>query len=198
MWAAAVRIALGIAVIPVAPALLRDHFVALVLLRPTKEVLLLGGFLTREGDVSAAPILGAAIPLAVLGVWHFYLLGRAYCDELASADLPGLPGRILSPRRIEALREELCERGAWVVLVGRLAVFPSSLMAAAAGSSEMPSRRFFAADGAGALLSVGEAYGAGLLLGEAYGQAGPWLTAVGVVAMAAIVIWGGRRLGAHR
>ena len=44
---------LGIVAILLAPALFDDHFVVLVLLRPTKEVLLAGGFFLRQDDVEA-------------------------------------------------------------------------------------------------------------------------------------------------
>ena len=47
------------------------------------------------------------------------------------------------------------------------------------------------ADGIGAPLSVGLAFGAGLLLGEAYEEAGPWLTVVGVAALGAVVVAAG-------
>jgi membrane-associated protein len=201
LWLAVVRGVLAIVAIPLAPFLYREHFVVLVLLRPTKEVLLAAGFLTREGDVGALPVLAAALPLALFGVWLFYLLGHAYGDEITRADLPGVAGRVLSPKRINELRDGLSERGWWVVLVGRLAAFPSSLMAAAAGSSEMPPRRFLLADGLGAALSVAACFGAGLLLGEAYEQAGPWLTVVGVVALVAVVVGVGawlRRVGSSR
>ena len=184
---------LAVIAIPLAPILYRDHFVALVFLRPTKEVLLAAGFLTREGEVGALPVLAAAVPLALFGVWLFYALGRAYRDEIIKADLPGIAGRVLSPKRINELRNGLCERGWWVVVVGRLAVFPSSLMAAAAGTSDMPARRFLIADGIGATLSVAAAFGAGFLLGEAYEEAGPWLTGIGVAALVAVVAAAGAR-----
>ena len=63
---------------------------------------------------------------------------------------------------------------------GRLAAFPSTLMAAAAGASGVPPREFLPADTAGALVSMGALLGVGYVLGEAYEEAGPWITAVGV------------------
>ena len=38
LWAAALRVALGIVAIPLAPFLYKRHFLVLVLLRPTKEI----------------------------------------------------------------------------------------------------------------------------------------------------------------
>ena len=180
--------------IPLAPVLYEDHFVVLVLLRPTKEVLLAGGFLMREGQVHPLEVLAAAVPLTIFGVWHFYALGRAYRSEIAKGDLPGLGGRVLPVKRIEQLRTLLTKKGAKLVVLGRLAAFPSTLVAAAAGSSRMPSRTFLAADGAGALLSLVEVVGAGLLLGSAYRSAGPWITAAGVAVLMAMLWVAGRYL----
>jgi membrane protein DedA with SNARE-associated domain len=192
---AVVRTVLGIAAIPLAPALYRKHFVILVLMRPTKEVLLAGGFLLRQGKVALMPVLAAAIPLAVLAVWLFYALGRAYKDEIEDDDaLPGWAQRVLPPKRIKAMCRVLDKKGRPVVVVGRLAAFPSALMGAAAGASGMEPKAFLPADGLGALLSVAEVLGAGYAFGAAYKSAGPWLTGVGVAALLAILFLVGRWL----
>ena len=68
---AAVRLVLGIAAIPLAPLLYEDNFLVLVLLRPTKEVFLAGGFFVRQGDVNLALLILCAIPLSIFGVWLF-------------------------------------------------------------------------------------------------------------------------------
>src|SRR3712207_5800916 len=104
---AALRAALGVAAIPLAPFLYEDHFLVLVLLRPTKEVFLAGGFLARQGDIDLVMLVLAAIPLSIFGVWHFYLLGRAYADEIHSERLSGLPARVLTPKRIGKLERSL-------------------------------------------------------------------------------------------
>ena len=104
LWLAGVRTVLGIVAIPLAPALYHDHFLVLVLLRPTKEVLLAGGFLVRRGDVNLLSLLLAAVPLALVGVWHFYYLGRGYSKEIQSGKaVPSFAGRILPVRRIRKL-----------------------------------------------------------------------------------------------
>ena len=193
--AAAVRGVLGIVAIPLAPALYRDHFVILVLLRPTKEVLLAGGFLVRKGDVGLGPILAAAVPLGLLGVWHFFVLGRAYTDEIARGDgLPGWAQRILPTDRIGQLCRVLKKKGGRVVVLGRLAAFPSALLGAAAGASKMRPRPFGLADLAGWLLSLAEVIGAGYVLGAAYKEAGPWITAVGVAVLLVVLVLVGRWL----
>lgn len=191
---AAVRGLLALAAIPLAPALYRDHFVLLVLMRPTKEVLLAGGFLMRTDRVDPLVVVLAALPLLVLGVWLFYALGRSFEDEIGEERLPGLAGRLLPPKRIRKLREVLGRRGWPVVFLGRLAAFPSTLVAAAAGSSDMPPSRFLPADAAGAAASLGEAVAAGYLLGQAYKRGGPWLTAAGVAVLVALAVVVGRRL----
>ena len=192
LWLAAVRAVLSLAAIPAAAALFRDHFVVLVLLRPTKEVLLAGGFALRAGRVAPLALLVAAVPLLVLGVWHFFALGRLYGSELNG--LPGWGKRVLPPDRIKAMCRVLDKRGVPVVVLGRLAAFPSSVVAAAAGASAMPVRRFLVADAVGALLSFVVMVGAGFALGEAYDEAGPWVTAAGVAALVGLAVFVGQRL----
>lgn len=194
LWLGAFRALLALVAIPLAPVLYEDHFVTLVLLRPTKEVLLAGGFLLRQGEVNAVELLLAAVPLMLLGVWQFFALGRGYAEEICSGDLPGLGGRVLPTRRIEAVREVLDRRGTRLVVLGRLAAFPSTLVAAAAGASRMPVKEFLVADGIGGLLSVVEIVGAGLALGEAYEEAGPWITVGGIVGLLAMLWLLGRYL----
>lgn len=194
MWLAVLRAGLSIVAIPLAPFLFEEHFVLLVLLRPTKEVLLAGGFLVREGDVNPVSLLVAAVPLMVFGVWQFFALGRGYAKEIADCDVPGLGGRVLPGKRIDAIRKLLKKKGARLVFLGRLAAFPSTLVAAAAGASKMHTRDFLVADGLGALLSVVQVVGAGLLLGSAYKQAGPWLTGAGVVVLMGVLWLAGRYL----
>jgi membrane protein DedA with SNARE-associated domain len=192
--AAAVRGALAIIAIPLAPMLYRDHVAVLVFLRPTKEVFLFAGNAVRHGDAWIPVLVLAALPLLLGGVWIFYGLGRLYGDDLAEADLPGIAGRLLPKKRIDQMRDVLEERGSRVVFLGRLAAFPSALMAAAAGASDVRWREFVLADTAGALLSMSALLGAGYALGEAYESAGPWVTVVGGVVLAALLFTLGRSL----
>ena len=191
---AVARGALSAVAVPLAPLLWREHFLLLVLLRPTKEVLLAAGFRVREGDLLLPLVLLATIPLMVLGVWLFFALGRAFADDLKDGDLPGIAGRLLPAERVRSLCRVLDRKGPKVVYLGRLAVFPSSLMAAAAGAAGMEPRRFLVADGLGALTSVLLVLGIGFGLGEAYEAGGPWLTGIGVVAAVALLVALGRWL----
>jgi membrane protein DedA with SNARE-associated domain len=192
---AAVRGVLGIAAIPLAPALYKHHFVVLVLLRPTKEVLLAGGFLFRDGKVGLVEMVLAALPLALCAVWLFYWLGRAFSDEIRSGEgLPKWATKILPPDRIQALARVLERKGWGVVVAGRLAAFPSTLMAAAAGMSDIPAKTFVSADALGGVLSIALAIAAGYLFGSAYKRAGPWLTGIGVVVLLGLLVVVGRWL----
>lgn len=191
---AAARAVLAIVAIFLAPWLYEEHVAGLVFLRPTKEVFLFAGFAVREGNAWLPVIVLAALPILLGGVWIFYGLGRVYADELSDAELPGLAGRLLPKARIEQMQELLEERGSSVVFFGRLAAFPSALMAAAAGASGVPPREFLPADTAGALVSMGTLLGVGYALGETYDNAGPWITAVGVAVLAALLVMLGRAL----
>ncbi len=192
---AALRGGLSLVAIPLAPVLFRDHFVVLVLLRPTKEVLLAGGFFLRDGKVGLPEMLLATIPMGLLGVWLFFWLGRAFRDEIQSEEgLPGWPGRILKPDRVKTMCRVLDRKGRWVIVAGRIAAFPSTVLAAAAGASGMAPARFLPADALGASLSIAEVVVAGYVLGEAYEEAGPWLTGVGVAVLLGLMILVGRWL----
>jgi membrane protein DedA with SNARE-associated domain len=191
----ALRAVLSVIAIPLVPVLYRDHFVVLVLLRPTKEVLLAGGFFIRRGEVHLASTLTAAIPLALFGVWLLYAVGRAYTDEIqAENGLPRWARRFLPKDRIQALSRILEKKGKGVIVAGRLAAFPSSLLGAAAGASDMKPGPFLRADALGFALSMAEVIGAGYVLGAAYKSAGPWLTGLGVAVLFGLLIVLGRWL----
>lgn len=191
---AVLRGVLAIAALPLAPLLYHDHLVGLVLLRPTKEVLLFAGFQMREGSVGLVPVVLAALPIMLFGVWLFFVLGRAYAREIERGDLPKLAAKLMPPKRVQALQKLLDEKGTRVVLIGRLAAFPSVLLAAAAGASGMKPRRFLPIDALGALLSIVEVLVAGYVFGEAYQRAGTWITAAGVALLFALLFVVGRAL----
>ena len=189
-----VRMVLGIVAIPLAPFLYEEHFLVLVLLRPTKEVFLAGGFLARQGDVNLALLVLAAIPLSIVGVWLFFLLARAYSKEIGSDKMPRLAARILTPERIKKFERALEKRGPKLIFLGRLAVLSSATVAAAAGAAKLEPKRFFPWDLAGGLVSIAYTVAAGWFLGEAYDKAGPWLTGAGVVALIGFMYILGRSL----
>lgn len=191
---AGLRGLLAAVAIPLAPALYKDHFVVLVLLRPTKDVLLAAGFLARRHEVSLPIVLLAAIPLSLFGVWLMFWLGRSFGPDIRHGKLPGWARRVLPKDKIEHLCKVLKKRGEKVVVLGRLAAFPSTMMGAAAGVSGMEPKRFMRADALGAFLSIAESIIAGYVFGAAYKRAGPWLTGVGVLALFGVLFYVGRQL----
>ena len=191
---AGLRGVLAAAAIPLAPALYQDHFILLVLLRPTKDVLLAAGFLARRHEVNLGVVVLAAIPLCLFGVWIMYWLGRSFGPEIRHGKLPRWARRILPKDKIEHLCKVLKKRGDRVVVLGRLAAFPSTMMGAAAGVSGMKPKRFMRADALGAFLSIAESIIAGYVFGAAYKSAGPWLTGLGVLALFGVLFYVGRQL----
>jgi len=191
---AALRGIVGVAAIPLAPFLYEENFLVLVLLRPTKEVFLAGGFLARQGDVSLPLLVLAAIPISIFGVWHFYVLGRAYSKEIHSEKMPGLAARILTPERIKKFERSLDDKGPKLIFLGRLAVLSSATVAAAAGAAKLEPKKFFPYDLAGGVASIAYTVAAGWFLGEAYEKAGPWITGAGVVALVGFAFVLGRSL----
>lgn len=192
--AGAVRAVLALAAIPLAPLLYKDHVAVLVLLRPTKETLLYAGFAAENGDISLPVAVLAALPILLAGVWLFFALGREFATELTKQGLPGVAGRLLPKPRIDRLRRALKKQGDKVIFLGRLAAMPSSLIAAAAGVSKVDVRRFLIVDTAGGLLSLALMLGLGWFLDDAYEDAGPWLSTLGLAALAGAAILIGRTL----
>lgn len=190
---AALRAGLALVAIPLAPVLYRDHVHVLVLLRPSKEVLLYSGYRLADHDITPVVAAAAALPLLLGGVWLMFALGRSYADTITEPR-GGLVGRLLPPKRLEKLVAAVEDQGLRLVFLGRLAAFPSTLVAAAAGASGMPTRRFLVADTAGALVSLAALVGAGVLLEDAYEAAGPWITGAGMAVLAAAVVLLGRSL----
>lgn len=188
---AAVRIALGVLAIFLAKFLYQDNFLVLVLMRPTKEVFLAGGFLARQGDELSLllKVLLAGLPLSIAGVWLSYYLGRMFADEIRSGDLPGLARRVLPVKRIRKLERLVKKKGPRVIFLGRLAAFPSSVIGSAAGSMDMPSKRFLPADGLGALAAIFEVVGLGYGLGGLYDKEDP-VTSLVVAGAAALATFG--------
>jgi membrane protein DedA with SNARE-associated domain len=102
--------------------------------------------------------------------------------------------KVLPPTRIQALHGVLERKGWGVIVTGRVAAFPSTLVGAAAGVSDMPASKFLSADGVGGALSTALSIGAGYALGRAYEDAGPWLTGLGVAMLLGLFFVVGRWL----
>ena len=193
LWLAGVRLGLALIALPLIPVLYNHHFVVLVLLRPSLAILLAGSILARQGHVSLPAMLAAAVPLQLVAVWLYFLLGDAWQDEIESDEkLPFLTARLLKPEQVRHLRETLRDYGPRFVVMARFAIFPVGLLAATAGASDMAPRQFFPADGLGLVAAVGLVVGAGYGLGASPQEIGPWLLAVGLaglVTLSAILTW---------
>lgn len=183
------RYAIPLVAIPLIPLLIVDHLAVLVLLRPQKELLLLGGGVARvQGEPSLWLLFAAYAPLMILAVWAFFVVGRAYGRRLRDGAGPPWLQRVVRPTQIEIARRVLSRRGPAIIVLGRVAAFPPTILAAAAGASDLPARSYLVADLAGALLAFAVTVGAGFALGEAYRQGGIWLTAGGVAVFAGLIL----------
>jgi membrane-associated protein len=176
-----VRLVTPLAVIPFAAALIPGDVPLLLLLRPAREVLLLGGGLSRTvGDPTVMALVLAYLPLMTLGVWVFYIVGRAYGPQLRAGTGPAWLQRAIPQERLIQSSRVLTRRGPAIAVVSRLAGFPPTLLAAAAGASDVDSRRYLVADLFGMVLTFTTVVGIGFALGRAYERGGTWLTAAGI------------------
>jgi membrane protein DedA with SNARE-associated domain len=201
--AAIARYALPVLALPLVPLLITDRLPWLVLLRPTKDLLLLGGGQRRVvGDPSVLLLFAAYLPLMLFGVWAFYAVGRAYRDPLRSGEGPAWLSRAIPQDKLEIAQAVLARRGPAIAVLGRLAALPPTVIAAAAGVSDVDTRRFLAADAIGALASFAMVVAAGYTLGRAWEQGGVWLTAAGLVLFVALIAlltrWLRAEANAHR
>lgn len=189
-----VRFGIPLAAVPLIPFLIRDNITLLVFLRPQKEFVLVGGGQTRYlGEPGILPLLLAYLPLGVLAVTAFFVVGRAYRTALREQEGPAWLHRAIPPRQLELAQRVLARRGPIIAVIGRMAAMPPTVLAAAAGTSDVSPRRYLVADAVGALIGFAMAAGTGLALGRAYEEGGVWLTVAGValfVAMIALItLW---------
>lgn len=194
---AAVRTLAALVALPLLPVLYRHDFLVLVALRPSLGILLLGAILARHGGMSLWAMLLIAVPLQLLIVWLYFLLGRAWESEIHSEDeLPFLTARLLQRNQVRRIREVLKTHGTRLVVLARFAIFPTGLLAATAGASNMKPARYFPADGLAFAVASGLVVGAGYGLGLAQRQSDLWLTvigAIGLITLSGLLTWYVRR-----
>jgi membrane protein DedA with SNARE-associated domain len=182
------RYVIPLAAIPAIPFLLRDRVPLLVLLRPQKEFLLLGAGQSRYlGEPAIWQLVLAFLPLGLLAVPAFFVIGRAYRRSLLEGDGPSWLTRAIPPRQIELAQRVLARRGPAIAVLGRLAAFPPTVLAAAAGLSDVSARRYLVADAIGAVVATGATLAAGYALGRAYEDGGVWLTVAGVALFVTLI-----------
>lgn len=185
----ALRFGIPLAAVPFIPWLVINDVALLVLLRPQKEFLLVGGGQWRFlGEPNAAVLFGAFLPLGILAVSAFFLVGRAYRQTLEDGGGPDWLQRTIPPKQLELGQRVLARRGPLIAVIGRLAALPPTVLAAAAGLSDIPARRYLLADFVGALLGFATTVGVGFALGRAYEEGGVWLTAVGVALFGIVIL----------
>lgn len=180
--AAVLRLVVPIAVVPFAPALLPERVALLLLLRPGREIVLLGGGLSRTTDDPALLLLLllAYLPLMTVGIWVFFVIGRAYGPELRRGEGPVWLQRAIPHDRLVVASRVLTKRGPSIAVLGRIAGLPASVIGAAAGASDVHTVRYLAADLAGTVATFVLTVSVGYALGDAYERGGPWLTGIGL------------------
>jgi membrane protein DedA with SNARE-associated domain len=131
-----------------------------------------------------------AVPLQLLIVWLYFLLGRAWEPEIHSDDtLPFLTARLLRRDQVRRVREALKAHGIRLVVLARFAIFPTDLLAATAGASDMKPARYSPADGLAFAAAAGLVVGAGYGLGLAQRQSDLWLTIIGAAGLVVLSGW---------
>jgi membrane protein DedA with SNARE-associated domain len=187
---AVLRYVVPLAVIPAIPFLIsRGELALLVLLRPQKEFLILSAAqLARTGSPSVPLLLAAYVPFMLVAVWAFFIVGRIFRPALDAGEAPKWLTRILPAEQLDLGRRVIARRGPAIAVMGRLAALPPTIMAAAAGASDVNARRYLIADAFGAFASFGLMVGAGLALGDAYDEYGIWVTVAGVVVLVALIV----------
>jgi membrane protein DedA with SNARE-associated domain len=186
---AVIRYLIPLAAIPLIPVLIRDRLPLLVLLRPTKEFLLLGGGRPQfEGEPALLLVLFVMYaPLMLVLVAPFFVVGRAYRSALASGTGPAWLHRAIPPEQLAIARRVLTRRGPAIAVLGRIAAIPPTILAAAAGTSTVSAWRYLAADAVGGVVAFAITVGAGYSLGQAYARGGVWLTGLGLALFVGLV-----------
>lgn len=183
------RFAIPLTAIPAIPYLLINDISLLVLLRPQKEFLLVGGGQSRFlGEPELVALFLAFVPLGLLSIPAFFVIGRAYQGALRTGDGPDWLHRAIRPSQLEIAQRVIARKGPAIAILGRLAALPPTVLAAAAGVSDVSWRRYLAADAVGAVLAISLTLGAGYALGRTYQEGGIWLTAIGVTLFAVIIL----------
>lgn len=190
LWAAVARYVIPIAALPLIPVLLPDRVPLLMLVRPGREVQLAAGGLNRvNGEPDLLVSFVAFVPLMVMAVWVFFWLGRAWRPELVAQDADGWLARVVPPEIFAQFRRLLARRGPMLAFIGRVGALPPTILAAAAGTSRVDTRRYLVADFVGAIVGYAIIVGVGWGLGAAYERGGWWLTILGLVLFFGVVAW---------
>ncbi|MEP6953252.1 MAG: VTT domain-containing protein [Solirubrobacteraceae bacterium] len=172
--------------LPLTPALIDSHPLALEIIRGSVSSIITMGALARTGDASLAVAVLAAIPALVMFDWVFWLAGRRWGHRAVTMFLGNGAKRGRQVRRLEGVMRRL---GPYAVLFGYVLPLPTALIDAAAGWIGMRLRTFLILDLLGALLWTGLLAGLGYAIGQpavdvahAVGRYALWFT-LGIVAL---------------
>ena len=161
----------------------------LLLVRPSKDVLLWGGGLYRTtgGEVDLWLLFLAYAPLMIVMNWAFFFIGRAWGPALARGEGPTWLQRSITPEQFARARALLAKHGPAIAVIGRVAVLPPTVLSAAAGTSDISTWRYQVADTVGGIAGFVSAVAVGVALGETYEQGGIWLLVAGLALVAGLV-----------
>jgi membrane protein DedA with SNARE-associated domain len=137
---------------------------AVVPLLPGETAVLTGAILAHDGDLAILIVVLAAAAGALLGDATSYLLGRLFGDRAVRRLARGERAR----GRVQWSRDQLRRRGTGVVIAARFIPGGRTATTLAAGTLEMPWRRFVAADAVGASLWACYAAALGWFGGRAF------------------------------
>ncbi|MEX0834652.1 MAG: hypothetical protein WD010_01075, partial [Nitriliruptor sp.] len=195
LWLAVARYVVPILALPLLTRLLRGdvsdgEYALIIALRPGREVMLgAGAQLLRLGRPSPVLLFVAAFPFFVAAVWVFFLLGRVHRTALREGTGPAWLHRIAPPEKIEVGQRALVGRGPIVAFLARVGGLPPTLLAAAAGVTDVRPLRYLLADAAGAVVVFAITLGVGYGLGETYARSGWWFTAAAIVVVLGLSTW---------
>lgn len=162
----------------------------LMLIRPSKDVVLWGGGLWRTTtEVDLLLLFLAYAPLMIVMNWSFFFIGRAYGPALARGEGPRWLQRSITPKSFALARTLLARRGPTIAVLGRIAALPPTVLAAAAGTSDVNVWRYQTADTIGGVMGFAITIGLGAALGETYEQGGPWLLGIGLAMVGGGIWW---------
>ncbi len=160
---------------------------------PEDLVLITGGYLAYTHVIQFWPTVGVCVLGVLAGDSMLYFFGRRYGQKIITH--PRLL-RLLPVERVDRIRGNFQKWGHWSILLARFLVGFRSATFLVSGVMHVRFRTFLFFDVVGALLSVPLFVGLGYLFGNNIDalqrdvrQASHWLMAMGVVLIAAWVLW---------
>lgn len=152
---------------------------------PSETIVITASVLAAQGEL----LIWAIVPLAAVGAFVgdnvSYLLGRAVGDPIADRLFAGEKGQA----RLRWAEQALRRRGVVLIGIGRFIPGGRTATTFAAGTLEMPYRRFVAADACAACLWAVYVSMLGFLGGETFKNS-LWLPLASSLAVAALVALG--------